>query len=381
MKKNINMIYFFEIIMLIFVIMYKFIILDNFRKYMDIINIAFWLIIAILMLIRFKYPRDKSYFKGSTIRLIIISLFSYLILIYSLGLFTGFTKYAFARDIISIVKNIFPVIIIIISQEIIRYLVARNSNNNIKPLVFLIFIYIGLNLIMEISYYNLNNFESIFRFCSIVCLPIIAKQLLYSYITYKVSYVPTLILRIANEIYVFVLPFYPKLNDYLVSLTGVLYPYLVYTVLRRTIEYTEKSDLYIRKVFKRIILIPIAIIVCAFTLIVSGVLDYKLIAIASNSMYPLYERGDTVIYKKEVGDNVKVGEILVFYRNGKVITHRVKSISKLDGKYLFETKGDNNKTVDQFTTDESKVLGVVKYTIKYLGYPAIWLSETVLKKD
>lgn len=380
MKKNIKTIYILEVLMFIYIIIYKFIILDNFRQYLDIINIAFWVIIAIFMLIKFRYPRDKNYLKGSTIRLIIISLFSFLIFIYSLGIFTGFTKYVYAHDFFSIIKNTFPVLLIVVAQEIIRYIISRNSNNNIKPLIFLAFLYVNLNVMMEISYYNFNTAEQIFNFASTLCLPALAKQLLYSYITYKVSWIPTLLLRIANEIYVFVFPFYPRLSDYLIALTGVIYPYLIYVVLRKTIEYNEKSDLHIKKVFKNIILIPIVIATCIFVLLISGVLKYKLIAIGSNSMNPVYERGDAVIYQKRKSEDVIVGEILAFYRNGVVITHRVVSIKYNEGKYFFKTKGDNNKNIDQFTTDDTKVLGVVKYKIKYLGYPSIWLSES-FKKD
>ena len=74
MKKNLKAIYIFEIVMLIFTIIFKMVVLDNYRKYVDIVNILFWLILVIIMLIRFNFPRNKHYLKSTTIRLIIINL-------------------------------------------------------------------------------------------------------------------------------------------------------------------------------------------------------------------------------------------------------------------------------------------------------------------
>lgn len=380
MKKNVNTIYFFETLMLIFIVIYKFVILESFKEYADILNIGFWLLLAIIMFIRFKYPRDKNYFKGSAIRLIVISLFAFLIVTYSLGIFTGFTKYAFAHDIMSIIKNTLPLILIIISQEFIRYIVAKNSNmDNIKPIGFLMLIYMIVNILSEFNYYNFTSFEQTFRFVTIICFPIIAKEMLYTYITYRISWIPSLLFRISNDIYIFIFPFFPKLSDYLISLIGVLYPYLIYMILRKTIEYAEKSDIYVKKIFKTIILIPLVIITCIFVLLISGVLKYRLYAIGSNSMIPVYERGDSVIVENTKIGNIKEGYIIAFYRSGKVITHRVVSIKEEDGKYFFKTKGDNNKANDQFTVEGKNYIGLVKYRIKYLGYPSIWLSESFRK--
>lgn len=365
--------------MLVFTIMFKIIVLDNFRNYISIVNIIFWIIIAIAMFIRFKFVRDKNYLKSNTIRIIIINLFSFLLIIYLLGIFTGFEKYVYAHDIVNILKNTVPVVLIIITQEIIRYIVSKNSEDNKKPIVFLTIIYISLNIIMEISYYNFYNFEQVFRFISIICLPIIVKNALYSYITYKVSLVPTIMLRLAYEIYVFIFPFFPKLSDYLVSVIGIIFPYITYKFLSNTIQYAEKSNLYISKVLKKTFLIPFGIIIVVVIVLISGVFKYQLIAIGSNSMIPIYKRGDSVIFKK-VGikdlDKIKKGNILVFDRNGTIMTHRVVSIEYENNRYLFKTKGDNNKALDQFTTEEKDVLGIVKYQIKYFGYPTIWLSES-----
>ena len=65
-------------------------------------------------------------------------------------------------------------------------------------------------------------------------------------------------------------------------------------------------------------------------------------------------------------------DILVFDRNGIIMTHRVnKIIYANNGNYIYITKGDANENVDSFETEENKVLGIVKYRVKYIGYPTI----------
>jgi signal peptidase len=109
-----------------------------------------------------------------------------------------------------------------------------------------------------------------------------------------------------------------------------------------------------------------------------------MIAIGSNSMKQTFARGDAVIYRKYSQTNIKkikVGDVLVFTRNTLTITHRVKKIKIINGKYYFITKGDNNAKEDLFITPQNKVLGIIKYRIKYIGYPTIWLFETFNKSN
>ena len=102
-----------------------------------------------------------------------------------------------------------------------------------------------------------------------------------------------------------------------------------------------------------------------------------MIAIGSDSMNPIYYRGDAVIYKEKKIEEIKEEDILVFNYNGAIITHRVVNIITKDGKIYFQTKGDNNNDVDLNLVDSTKVYGVVNYIVKYIGYPTIWIQDLV----
>ena len=85
-------------------------------------------------------------------------------------------------------------------------------------------------------------------------------------------------------------------------------------------------------------------------------------------MNPTFKRGDIVIYKKE--DNILPGDIIVFKNENQIIVHRVISINE-----YYVTKGDANNTVDYLKIKKEDIKGVYQFSIKYLGYPSIWLNE------
>ena len=105
-----------------------------------------------------------------------------------------------------------------------------------------------------------------------------------------------------------------------------------------------------------------------------GLFNYQAIAILSNSMNPTFNRGDVVIYKKE--QNINPGDIIVFKYDNKIIVHRVVGINE-----YYVTKGDANKSVDYLKIKDEDILGVYQFSLKYLGYPSIWLNELFTKEN
>jgi signal peptidase I len=383
MKRNLKKIYIIELIILIFIIIFKILIISKFPQYMDLSNILFFTLLCIIMSLTLGLPIDKNYKMFSSIRLIVICLFSFLILIYLLGLIMGFTKSIFNFTFWGIIKNIFPIVILLVSQEIIRFIIVKNCYHDKYPIFIIIFLFILLNIIIEINYYNFYKLEDYFCFLSVICLPIICREFLYTYISAKISLKPTILLRIAFDIYPFIFPIYPSLGNYIVSVLGISVPFVIYIILNNNIK-IEKEDLsYVKKVKRKIILYPILMLLILIVCLVAGLFKYKMISIGSNSMKPTFARGDAVIYTKySINDvnKIKVGDILVFNHNTLIITHRVKKIKIVNGKHYFVTKGDNNIKEDLFITNENKALGVINYRIKYIGYPTIWIYEA-LNKD
>lgn len=362
-------IYFIELIILLFIIIFKLFLINT--KYSNIINIFFWITILVILIILGGIPRDKNYLKKVTNKTIIIILIIYIILTYFIGLFTGFYKTSYSHEIKFIIQNVFPIGLLIFVMELVRYLLLRKNPNKIQ-IVLLTILYILLDIVLFSKSYIFESLESIFIFGSLYLLPNISNEMLYTYITYNVSIIPTLILRLSLELYVFILPILPNFSEYLVSIFGIILPYIIYIEISKIVKYKEKYNIYNKKYFSRFIFILLLLILSILVSLVSGIFKYQMIAIGSGSMNPIYYRGDAVIFKKVTSKEVKEGDILVFKNGNTYITHRVVNI--INGN-IFITKGDNNNEIDDFNTTSNEVVGIVKYVVKYIGYPTIWFNR------
>lgn len=216
----------------------------------------------------------------------------------------------------------------------------------------------------------------LFVFISTFVVPLIAQELLYSYIAYKNSLVPNIIYRIAMELYVYVIPIIPNLGNYIYSVLKVFLPFIIYYFANKSILKNSKDKKYSKRVSRRLIYTPIIIFLVICVTLITGIFGWKMIAIGSGSMEPEFYMGDAVIYKTVNKNELKIGDIIAFNSGRRVITHRIYSIKKDSfGNMTITTKGDNNKAVDQDTVSSDDVLGVVKYVFKFIGYPTLWLNE------
>jgi len=103
--------------------------------------------------------------------------------------------------------------------------------------------------------------------------------------------------------------------------------------------------------------------------------------VLTGSMIPEILVNDVVVTKKVNVEELKVGDIITFISSdnrfsGIIVTHRIKQIfiDPATGEYSFETKGDNNNTVDFTHAKGSNVLGKVVLKIPKLGYIQYFLA-------
>ena len=367
--KNIKL-YLVELLLFIFVIVFNIFIRNNY-----ILN-GLIIAIAIFCYIAFGYRKDNSYIKGSVIRIVIACLLSYFVITYSSGLLLGFNRTIFTMSANYFVKIVLFDFVAIVSEEIIRYIIWNKSINSKMPLIIFTIIMCVLNIITEINGMTFSDRELIFIFISVTVLPVISRELLCSYLTCKVSPIPSIIFKSVIVLYELILPIIPSLGNYLYSVFNIFLPYFIYYFSSKSVAYAEKSKKYSVRVSNRIVYVPILIVLLVIILLVSGILKYKMIAIGSSSMAPAYERGDAVIYEKEIDINsLKLGDIIAFRKSDVVITHRINDIINSNGNLKFKTKGDNNNSVDYFEVLPSEVLGKVEYRIQYIGYPTLWINE------
>lgn len=138
------------------------------------------------------------------------------------------------------------------------------------------------------------------------------------------------------------------------------------------------------KTLNRIINILLVVVialaaVCTFVSFVSSsgngvpnILGVQLLSIQTDSMYPTLKAGDLAI-DGPVKDASKLrkNDIITYWTviDGERVlnTHRIVNIFDGGDYLIFETKGDNNTTVDPLTVHESEIIGKYKFHIGGLG--------------
>lgn len=101
---------------------------------------------------------------------------------------------------------------------------------------------------------------------------------------------------------------------------------------------------------------------------------WKPFIVLSGSMETEIMTGDLVITREIDPSKLKVDDIVAFKKDGYVTTHRIKSISEVDGQKQYITKGDNNNTEDEgYITDEN-IEGLYKHKISGLGNLAMFVQ-------
>ena len=101
----------------------------------------------------------------------------------------------------------------------------------------------------------------------------------------------------------------------------------------------------------------------------------KAFVIISGSMVPSIDIGDVVIVKDK--DNVKVEDVIAFRRDSSVIVHRVVKEMQINGKQMFQTKGDNNNVADSELVDTKAIEGVMIGKIPFIGYILMWMYNNL----
>lgn len=341
--------------------------------------VSYGVILALLVPItwaiaKFGFKKNKNLYRKESIRLTLSCLMAVFILLFPLGLFLSFSRTYASFNLLIIFQGLVPTALTVLEIEILRYVTLGNrlKNNRKQEILFVVasailFVALSLNIA------RLNNPEEIFVFVSVTIFPTIAEELLCNYLVRRTGFGSNLLFRFVSQCYLYIIPIIPKFGNFLYAVIMILTPFIIYYVHQRILpsETEEFPVAKARKIRLSFSTIPLVVVLVILAVLVSGVTRYQLIAIASNSMIPTYARGDAVLLEKVDPDSVEVGEILVFVREGRVLTHRVVE-KKSNASYI--TKGDANDTKDEIVKKDA-IIGKVILISKFIGYPSVWMQE------
>ena len=215
-----------------------------------------------------------------------------------------------------------------------------------------------------------------------IILPLIMKNLLYSYTAINSNYLPAMVYELGTNLYLWLSPILPNAPWIMTAIIDSVIPLILFLYIRyeknkkdifRTKEKLMNSDP------RNIIPLTIGIVLAIWFAI--GIFPIKPIAIATGSMEPELYVGDVAVIKKCEANDVEEGDIIEYQMEGYTVIHRIKNKTQKNGQFTFITKGDNNNTEDSEPVSEEQLIGKVIFKVRFLGFPAIWLHNLSVQEQ
>ena len=341
-----------------------------------------WLLIGLLATYIYvrkynKYNKENN----NTIIFTTILLIIYISFYYLLGLISSYeTNYAYILykyiNKIDVIKIILIVVISeLIRSAIINKIYIKDKKLNINIILFVI-IYVLIDMNISIRVQAFNSIKQFYLLLGMVIMPSISKNILLNFLTKNKKSKSSIIYRLINDLYIFLLPITPVINLYYESIILVVFPYLYYLIycsffVKLTIKESMKNK-SIKNRLANVIYVAILLVIIA---VVSGTFKCSILSIASESMTGTIDKGDVIVLHKVNKKELEEGKIIIFEKNGSLFVHRIIEMYTDDKGSMFITKGDANETKDMWVVYEDDIKGVYDFRIKYIGYPSVWLRE------
>ena len=344
---------------------------------------AFIFIVLIISYLLLGMEKEKSRYNKDIILSLLIYIAIYYITTYLFGLFIGFNKNVYSSNIILILKNIVPIIILIPLSELLRYIINSKIKDNYILLGLSIFVFTLIDTTITIQASSFKNFYDTLKVIGLFILPSLSKNYLLTYLTTKVSYKPNLVYRYLMELPRYILPIVTSFGVYIESVIYISFPIIVFIIIYNNFKKREKKNIILSSKFKKntkFIYYIVTIILITIVSLTSGYFKYQAIVIATGSMTPNINKGDMVVIEKVApkdAKKLKEGEVLAFKREDKIVVHRIYKIYTSGNEIFFKTKGDHNNAPDGYLTEAKEILGTVKINIRYIGYPTVALYEKI----
>lgn len=339
-------------------------------------------VFLILMILLRKYRKPVIRNKIDAILIVLGTTIALMGAFYMLGLKTGFSiSYS------CIFKNYITrwawikVFLIVILSELIRYVVVnmeyrhKVQNIIIQALMIVIFFFIEMNIATKS--YDLTSFNQFYEFFALIFVQSVSKNLLLNYLTKRYGIAPCLCYRAVMDLYIYLFTMTPKINMFIEGVILLVFPYVIYSIMKTIDGRTSLEPIRKTKRNNKISTIVFSVIFAILVALVSREFEYAMIAIGSGSMTGAINKGDAVVYKRyhRDTDDLKVGDVLVYIKDGMTIVHRIYRAYNLDGEEVYQTKGDYNESADNWIVKKEDITGVVQFRVILIAWPSVYINE------
>ena len=365
-------------LLIVYIVLYKFFIFQNYMKYSEFISTSFLAIVLTLSIILLGFRKDKVTILGKNVfKIVLVYIIIAFFVMYGIGSLSGYLKNTYPLNITNFLDNIIIPILIILLVEFIRYVFISANKDKKIDVILLTIILTVFELVITISTFDVFDIATTFNVTATMILPCILKNLLLSYFAYNVGYRIPIFYRLVVDMHLLVVPMIPNLGNYVNSTIFISLPILIYMSTFGIIDdaRNRKEPVFNKKRFA-VFDVPVSIAIVVLIASVSGFFPHYMIGIGSNSMKPTISKGDAVVLEK-VNNKTNFKKVdIIAYSNGKItIVHRIKDIMINGEKKTYVMMGDANSGPDPRPVGRNQIKGIYKFKIPFIAWPTVWLTE------
>ena len=127
--------------------------------------------------------------------------------------------------------------------------------------------------------------------------------------------------------------------------------------------------------------VAVAILLLALGLVVMIAQGVRPLVVYSGSMSPAIPTGSIVLVKPAKAESLNVGDVISVstQEGGQLVTHRIQTKVLVDGRVVFQTKGDANKFPDPQPFIVENAAGKVILDVPLLGYAVVYASSPLVR--
>lgn len=328
---------------------------------------VFWFLLSYSI-----WRRPRTRFKGKLKLYRFILMWSaicgivYISVYFAGGFIDGIGTSPYAKSISGRLINVFCFGSVLLMMEWVRNYII----NIVKKKYLILF---SIIVIVVFSLYNLNlrpiasfeTWQQAVQYIGEYLLPEIMNNILLTYLVYIGGAYPAMVYTAITNISIWITPVLPNMVWITKAFIGVIMP-VVFIIILRLVYKKESREIKLReqkaeKPFAWITASILSILIIWFAV---GVFPIFPTVILTGSMEPTIFPGDVAIMQKVDEREIKVGDVIQYWRGDVFIIHRVINIESTGE---FQTKGDNNSAPDSELVLPGQVKGKMITVIPKVG--------------
>ena len=293
----------------------------------------------------------------------------YVILLYLTSLHFGVAR-SLGLSFDSAFRYLLPITVIIISIEIIRGVLLAQNDQATRVLSYLLCVVSEMLIFSNL--HGLQTFQRFMDMLGLWLMPAIIANLLYHYLSRRYGCLPNIVYRLIITLYPYIFRYTPAMADTLLAFIKLIVPLIIWAFIDALYEKKRHYALQKKSKWSRVWMCALAVVMISIVMLISCQFRFGALVIATESMTGELNKGDAVIYERPEENEVQVGQVIVFEKDGSLIVHRVADIERINGINRYYTKGDANEDIDAGYILDVNIKGIAELKVPYIGYPTLW---------